>query len=289
VTSRPTILAEMFAGLRAQNRAALVGYLPAGYPDLAASKDLYAAIIEGGCDLVEVGLPFSDPVLDGPVIQHAAQQALANGFRVRDTFDIVESVTRRGGRAVVMTYFNPVLAYGVDAFARDLAAAGGAGVITPDLIVDEAGPWLDAVHTHGIDPIFLVAPSSSVERIALTTAAGGGFVYAASVMGVTGARDQVSTAAPDLVARCRTVTDLPIGVGLGVRTGEQARQIAEYADAVIVGSAFLDAYAKGGRDAAATLAADLATGIRAADRPAGPRHADQSLTSAPDSSGLVTQ
>jgi len=288
-TSRPTILAEMFAGLRAQNRAALVGYLPAGYPDLAASKDLYAAIIEGGCDLVEVGLPFSDPVLDGPVIQHAAQQALANGFRVRDTFDIVESVTRRGGRAVVMTYFNPVLAYGVDAFARDLAAAGGAGVITPDLIVDEAGPWLDAVHTHGIDPIFLVAPSSSAERIALTAASGGGFVYAASVMGVTGARDQVSTAAPDLVARCRTVTDLPIGVGLGVRTGEQARQIAEYADAVIVGSAFLDAYAKGGRDAAATLAADLATGIRAADRPAGPRRADQSLTPAPDSSGLVTQ
>jgi tryptophan synthase alpha chain len=273
VTNRPTILSDMFAGLRPEGRAALVGYLPAGYPDLAASKDLYAAIIDGGCDLVEVGLPFSDPVLDGPVIQHAAQQSLANGFRVRDTFDIVESVTSRGGRAVVMTYFNPVLAYGVDAFARDLAAAGGAGVITPDLIVDEAGPWLDAVHTHGIDPIFLVAPSSSVQRIALTAAAGGGFVYAASVMGVTGARDQVSTAAPDLVARCRTVTDLPIGVGLGVRTGEQARQIAEYADAVIVGSAFLGAYASDGRDGAARLAGELASGIRAAIRSA--RRADQ--------------
>jgi len=226
-----TILSEMFAGLREENRAALVGYLPAGFPDLAGSKDLFAAIAEGGpaggCDLVEVGLPFSDPVLDGPSVQHAAGQALANGFRVRDTFEIVESVTSRGGRAVVMTYFNPVLAYGVEAFARDLAAAGGAGVITPDLIVDEAGPWLDAVHAHDLDPIFLVAPSSSVERIALTTAQGGGFVYAASVMGVTGAREQVSTAAPDLVARCRTVTDLPIGVGLGVRTGEQARQIAD--------------------------------------------------------------
>ncbi|WP_420120300.1 tryptophan synthase subunit alpha [Nakamurella sp.] len=261
-----TILSEMFAGLRAQDRAALVGYLPAGFPDLAGSKDLFAAIIEGGCDLVEVGLPFSDPVLDGPSVQHAAGQALANGFRVRDVFEIVESVTGRGGRAVVMTYFNPVLAYGVEAFARDLAAAGGAGVITPDLIVDEAGPWLDAAHAHDLDPIFLVAPSSPVERIALTTAAGGGFVYAASVMGVTGARDQVSTAAPDLVARCRTVTDLPIGVGLGVRTGEQARQIAEYADAVIVGSAFLDAYAKGGRDALVTLAGEFAAGIRAADR-----------------------
>ena len=262
-----TVLSEMFAGLRAENRAALVGYLPAGFPDLAGSKDLFAAIIEGGCDLVEVGLPFSDPVLDGPSVQHAAGQALANGFRVRDTFDIVESVTSRGGRAVVMTYFNPVLAYGVEAFARDLAAAGGAGVITPDLIVDEAGPWLDAVHAHDLDPIFLVAPSSPVERIALTTAAGGGFVYAASVMGVTGARDRVSTAAPDLVARCRTVTDLPIGVGLGVRTGEQAREIAEYADAVIVGSAFLDAYAHGGRDALVTLAGDLAAGVRAATRP----------------------
>ncbi len=290
----PTVLAELFAGLRAQNRAALVGYLPAGYPDLAASKDLYAAIIEGGCDLVEVGLPFSDPVLDGPVIQHAAQQALAGGFRVRDTFEIVESITARGGRAVVMTYFNPVLAYGVDAFARDLAAAGGAGVITPDLIVDEAGPWLDAVHAHGIDPIFLVAPSSSAERIALTAASGGGFVYAASVMGVTGARDQVSSAAPDLVARCRTVTDLPIGVGLGVRTGEQARQIAEYADAVIVGSAFLDAYARGGRDAAAALAGEFAAGIRAAraDGTAcadGTARADRSADSAPVSSGSVAQ
>ncbi|HEY5879735.1 MAG TPA: tryptophan synthase subunit alpha [Nakamurella sp.] len=263
-----TNLDDMFAAVRRERRAALVGYLPAGYPDLTASKDLYAAIIDGGCDLVEVGLPFSDPVLDGPVIQHAARQSLAGGFRVRDTFDIVESVTSRGGRAVVMTYFNPVLAYGVDAFARDLAAAGGAGVITPDLIVDEAGEWLDAVHKHGIDPIFLVAPSSSVERIALTAAAGGGFVYAASVMGVTGARDQVSTAAPDLVARCRTVTDLPIGVGLGVRTGEQAGQIAEYADAVIVGSAFLGAYADGGRDGAAHLAAELAAGIRAAIRSA---------------------
>ena len=139
-----TALPSMFADLEAEGRAALVGYLPAGYPTVDGSKELLAAMIDGGCDLVEVGLPFSDPVLDGPVIQHAAQTALAGGFRVRDVFGIVESVTAAGGRAVVMTYFNPVLAYGVDAFARDLAAAGGSGVITPDLIVDEAGPWLAA-------------------------------------------------------------------------------------------------------------------------------------------------
>jgi len=278
-----TVLDDMFRDLRRAGRAALVGYLPAGYPDLATSKDLFAAMTDAGCDLVEVGLPFSDPVLDGPVIQNAAQQALANGFRVRDIFDIVESITARGGRAVVMTYFNPVLAYGVDAFARDLAAAGGAGVITPDLIVDEAGEWLAAVHAHEIDPIFLVAPSSPVERIALTAAATGGFLYAASVMGVTGARDRLSTAAPELVARCRTVTDLPIGVGLGVRTAEQARQIAGYADAVIVGSAFVSAAGRDGRNGLAALAEELARGIRSADR------ADRTATFAPDLSGSVNK
>ena len=153
-----TALSSMFAGLRAEGRAALVGYLPAGYPTIDGSKELLAAMIDGGCDLVEVGLPFSDPVLDGPVIQHAAHTALAGGFHVRDVFGIVRSVTDAGGRAVVMTYFNPVLAYGVDAFARDLAAAGGSGVITPDLIVDEAGPWLAATTASGIDPVFLFAP-----------------------------------------------------------------------------------------------------------------------------------
>ncbi len=281
-----TILDDMFADLRARHRAALVGYLPAGYPDLATSKDLYAAILDGGGDLVEVGLPFSDPVLDGPVIQHAAQQALAGGFRVRDIFEIVESVAVRGGRAVVMTYFNPVLAYGVDAFARDLAAAGGAGVITPDLIVDEADEWLAAVHAHDIDPIFLVAPSSPAERIALTAAAGGGFLYAASVMGVTGARDRVSTGTADLVARCRAVTDLPIGVGLGVRTGEQAREIAGYADAVIVGSAFVSAAGQAGTHGVGDLARDLAGGVLAAGRRG---RADQRTVLTPDLSGSVTR
>ncbi len=259
-----TVLDDMFADLRHQGRAALVGYLPAGYPTVDGSADLLTAMIDGGCDLVEVGLPFSDPVLDGPVIQHAAQTALAAGFRIRDLFGVVRRVTDSGGRAVVMTYFNPVLAYGVDAFARELAAAGGSGVITPDLIVDEAAPWLAAARAAGLDPIFLVAPSSSAERIALTAESTSGFLYAASTMGVTGARDQVSSAAPELVGRCRAITDLPIGVGLGVRTAEQAAQIAEFADAVIVGSAFVSAAERGGPDAVRELAGELLTGIKRA-------------------------
>ncbi|SDP31110.1 tryptophan synthase, alpha chain [Nakamurella panacisegetis] len=258
-------LQEIFAATRAEGRAALIGYLPAGFPTVDASADTLIAMIAGGCDLVEVGVPFSDPVLDGPVIQAAAETARANGFRLRDTFTVVRRITEAGGRAVVMSYFNPILAYGVDNFARDLAAAGGLGVITPDLIVDEAGPWLAATSAHGIDPIFLVAPSSSAERISVTAAATRGFLYAASTMGVTGARDQVSSSAPDLVARCRALTDLPIGVGLGVRTGAQAAQIAGFADAVIVGSAFTSA-AEQGPAAVAALAADLAEGVRSARR-----------------------
>jgi tryptophan synthase alpha chain len=258
-------LSDLFAGTRAEGRAALIGYLPAGFPTVDASAATLAAMIAGGCDLVEVGVPFSDPVLDGPVIQAAAETARSNGFRLRDTFSVVERVTSAGGRAVVMSYFNPILAYGVENFARDLAAAGGSGVITPDLIVDEAEPWLAAAGANGIDPIFLVAPSSSAERITLTAAATRGFLYAASTMGVTGARDQVSSAAPSLVARCRELTDLPIGVGLGVRTGAQAAQIAGFADAVIVGSAFTSAAADGPA-AVAALAADLADGVRSAVR-----------------------
>ncbi len=254
-------LDDLFRTAAHHGRSALVGYLPAGYPTTAGSIDLLTAMLEGGCDLVEVGLPFSDPVLDGPVIQHAAQTALSGGFRVREVFDVVRAVTA-AGPAVVMTYFNPVLAHGVDAFAEDLAAAGGSGVITPDLIVDEADPWLAATDKYGLAPIFLVAPSSPPERIARTAAATRGFLYAASTMGVTGARDQVSSAAPELVARCRQITDLPIGVGLGVRTAAQAAQIAGFADAVIVGSAFVSAAGRGGVAAVRELAGELADGVR---------------------------
>jgi tryptophan synthase alpha chain len=235
------MVSSVFRRCAEEGRGALVGYLPAGYPTVDASIELLAAMSRDGCDLLEVGIPYSDPVMDGPTIQAAADTALRAGFRVRDVFTVVERVAATGAAIVVMTYINPVLRYGVDAFARDLAAAGGLGVITPDLIPDEADEWLAASSRHGLDRIFLVAPSSTEERIAATARASSGFLYATSTMGVTGARAGVDAAAARIVARCRPHTDLPIGVGLGVRSGDQAAEVASFADAVIVGSAFVSA------------------------------------------------
>lgn len=260
-------LHEVFASSREENRAALIGYLPAGYPTVERSKDLLSAMLAGtdegpGCDIVEVGLPFSDPVIDGPTIQVASGKALKAGFRVRDLFDVVSSVASRGGHAVVMTYWNPVHKYGPDAFARDLKAAGGLGVITPDLVPDEAEDWMAASEAHGLDRIFLVAPASTDERIAMTVKASSGFVYAASVMGVTGARDSVGAQASGLVERARAHTDLPIGVGLGVRSGAQAAEVAAFADGVIVGSAFISRAEEEGAGGVSALAAELGRGVR---------------------------
>jgi tryptophan synthase alpha chain len=260
-------LEELFTRTRSAGRGALVGYLPSGYPTFDGSKDLFAAMIDGGADLVEVGVPYSDPVMDGPTIQAAAETSLRNGFRLRQLFEVVESVSSRGGKAVVMTYWNPVHKYGVDRFARDLASAGGLGIITPDLTPDEAGNWMTASAEHGLDRIFLVAPSSSEERIDLTVRASSGFVYATAVMGVTGARDRVGAGAEELVRRTRAHTDLPIGVGLGVRSGEQAAEVAAFADAVIVGSALVSKAAEG-TEAVRALTAELAEGVRKAVTPA---------------------
>ena len=221
------------------------------------------ALVESGCDLIEVGVPYSDPGMDGPTIARATEAALRGGVRVRDTLAAVEAISRAGGRAVVMTYWNPVLRYGVDAFARDLASAGGHGLITPDLIPDEAQQWLAASDEHGLDRIFLVAPSSTPQRLATTVEASRGFVYAASTMGVTGARDAVSNAAPELVGRVKAVSDIPVGVGLGVRSREQAAQIAGYADGVIVGSALVSALSDG---LAAVARTDRGTRRRCAPR-----------------------
>ncbi|HCU97326.1 MAG TPA: tryptophan synthase subunit alpha [Actinobacteria bacterium] len=257
-----------------EGRAAVVGYLPAGFPTVAGSIEAALAMAGAGADIMEIGLPYSDPLIDGPVIQEAVHRALTGGVHVADVLRTVEAVAAAGVPVLIMTYWNPVDHYGVDAFARDLAAAGGSGLITPDLTPEEAGPWLDAAATHHLDPVFLVAPSSTTERIELITKVCGGFVYAASLMGITGARDTVSGQAAGLVARVRACTNLPVAVGLGVRNGDQAAQVASFADGVIVGSAFvqrlLDAPdLPAGIGAVRDLAADLAAGVRRPARPAG--------------------
>ena len=262
--------AAAFETARSEGRAALVGYLPAGFPDVAGSVEAMRTMVESGCDVIEVGLPYSDPVMDGPTIQAAAQQALEGGVRTTDVLRTVEAVAATGAKVVVMTYWNPVERYGVERFAADLASAGGSGLITPDLVPDEADEWVAAADVHDLDKIFLVAPSSTDTRLAMTAKACRGFVYATAVMGVTGARTSSSDLAGPLVARTRTVTDLPVGVGLGVSTREQAAEVAAFADGVIVGSAFvrrlLDAGAdrRTGLESLASLTRELAAGVRGA-------------------------
>src|SRR5579859_844441 len=270
-----TGVAGAFAKAGGEGRGVLVGYLPAGFPTVDGAIAAARAMAESGADVIEIGLPYTDPLIDGPVIQAAVDRALAGGTRVTDVLHTVEAVAAATGVPVlVMTYWNPVDHYGVGRFARDLAAAGGSGLITPDLTPEEAGPWLDAAAEHGLDRIFLVAPSTTPERVELITKACAGFVYAVSVMGITGARDRVGEAAASVVSRVRACTDLPVAVGLGVRDGAQAAEVAGFADGVIVGSAFvqrlldaptLDAGIQGVRE----LAEDLAAGVR---RPARAAH-----------------
>ena len=251
----------LFSTCRAEGRAALVGYLPVGFPSYDESVAAMVAMVEGGVDLVEVGVPYTDPGMDGPVIQVAVDAALRAGSRVAHVFDAVRTVSAHAP-VVVMGYWNPVEKYGPARFAADLRAAGGSGAITPDLIPEEAGPWLEAAREEDLDPVFLVAPSSTDERIAVVGKAARGFVYAASTMGVTGTRATVGSRAEELVGRTRAQTDLPVCVGLGVSNGDQAAEVAAYADGVIVGTAFVQALRDGGADAVRHLAQDLAAGVR---------------------------
>ncbi|WP_375486938.1 tryptophan synthase subunit alpha [uncultured Jatrophihabitans sp.] len=259
-------LSDTLAKAKADGRAALVGYLPVGYPDVPTSIQAMRALVEGGCDVVEVGIPYSDPVMDGPTIQAATQPAVQAGVGVHDALAAVAAVADAGGAAVTMGYWNQIERYGVARYAADLASAGGSGAVTPDLIPDEAAEWMVASDAHDLDRIFLVAPSSTDARIVSTVQASRGFVYASAVMGVTGARTSVGGAAAVLVERVRALAPgVPICVGLGVSTGAQAAEIAAYADGVIVGSALvrclLDAPDARGVDAVRALSAELATGV----------------------------
>ncbi|MDM7989097.1 tryptophan synthase subunit alpha [Arthrobacter sp. zg-Y877] len=251
----------------AEGRAALIGYLPAGYPTVEATIAAGIALAENGADLIEIGIPYSDPVMDGAVIQAATTQALADGFRVAQVFDVVAGITAATDAAVlVMTYWNPVVRMGVDEFSRRLAEAGGAGLITPDLVPDEASEWLEASDKYGLDRVFLVAPSSTPARMKSTVAASRGFVYAVSIMGVTGARDSVSDAAQDVVSSARAAGAERVCVGLGVSRAEHVREIGAYADGVIVGTALVAALRDGGTDAVAALTRDLSSGTPKASK-----------------------
>ena len=252
-----------FAKAAADGRAALVGYLPAGFPDVQASIDALKVMVAAGCDVIEVGLPYSDPVMDGPVIQDAVQRSLDGGFRVDDVFRVVEAVAATGTPTLVMTSWNPVVRRGVDRFAQDLHDAGGAGLITPDVTPDVAEDWIAAADERDLDKVFLVAPSSTDERIAMTTRSCRGFVYATGIMGVTGTTQATAAGVAPLIARTKATTDLPVGVGVGVSTRAQATELSAYADGVIVGTAFVRALADG-LPALASLTEELAAGVRRA-------------------------
>ncbi len=261
-----TALDQLFVKVRAENRAALIAYIPAGFPSQTGCHRVIAAFIAGGVDAIEIGYPYSDPVMDGPTIQAAAVTSLANGTGAEEVLEALK-IASASVPAVVMTYWNPIERFGVDNFAAAIAANGGSGVITPDLTIEESVGWISATKSSAINPIYVVAPSTKDARLAQVTSKCGGFVYAASLMGVTGARTSVSSGAGDLVARVRKTTNLPIAVGLGVSTREQAKDVAAYADGVIVGSAFIKAIQdapneEAGLKAVTELARELAKGVR---------------------------
>ncbi|QDZ13817.1 tryptophan synthase subunit alpha [Humibacter ginsenosidimutans] len=244
-----------------RRRGALVGYLPVGFPDLKTSIDAAVALAENGADVLELGLPYSDPVMDGPVIQAATQRALQEGFRVRDVFTAVREIRARVDvPALVMTYWNPIVQFGVDRFADELAAAGGSGLITPDITPDSAAEWITASDRSGLDRVFLAAPTSSDERLRMAAESSRGFVYAVSTMGITGERKDVDAAARTLVPRLRDAGAQTVCVGIGISTGDQVREVLDYADGAIVGSALVHALADGGVAGVAATASALASG-----------------------------
>ncbi|MCP2636952.1 tryptophan synthase subunit alpha [Microbacterium sp. HD4P20] len=264
MTSR---VAAAIDAAHAGGRGALIGYLPIGFPDLQASIDAAVTLAESGADVLELGPPYSDPVMDGTVIQEATQAALAGGFRLRDTFTAVREITRRVDIPVlVMTYWNPVLQYGVDRYADDLAAAGGAGLITPDVTPEAAPEWIAASERTGLDRVFLAAPTSTDERLDLIVANSTGFVYTVSTMGITGEREQLDAAARTLVARLRDRGSAsPDGivracVGIGISNPAHVAGVLEYADGAIVGTALVRALRDGGQDGLAATARALASG-----------------------------
>ena len=234
-----TSLENLFSIARQQNRAVLIGFLPAGFPSQKKSKKIIKAMLDGGVDAIEIGFPYSDPVMDGPVIQAASEQAINNGAGVKEVFDLLKNTVALKVPAMIMSYWSPIEKYGAENFAKMVSTVGGSGVITPDLTVEESAEWKKQAEINSIDTIYVVAPSTTDERLAKVSANCSGFIYAASLMGVTGAREVVSGNAKSLVERIRKISQTPVAVGLGVSNKEQAREVASYADGVMVGSAFI--------------------------------------------------
>lgn len=264
------LLTETMATAKRENRAVFVGYLPAGFPTVDAGITAIRAVADSGADVIEVGLPHSDPVIDGPVIQTADDIALRGGVRIADAMRTVREVHQATGKPILlMPYWNQVSRYGVERFARELAEAGGAGCVLPDLPVQESAPWRAQAAAHDLATVFVVAPSSTDERLREVTSAGSGFVYAASLMGVTGARADDGDAAESLVRRVKATTDLPVCVGIGIATPAQAGRVAGFADGVIVGSALVSALLDApdldaGLAALRSRTAELASSVRPA-------------------------
>lgn len=246
--------AKIFAARREAGRPAIIPYITAGDPTLAASRDICLALAEAGADIIELGVPFSDPVADGPVIQAASQRALAQGTRLTDVLELARAVRRDSGVGLLLfSYYNPILRYGLERFARDAAAAGCDGVLVTDLIPEEAGDYRAAVHAAGLDTVFLAAPTSPDVRLAAIAAASSGFIYAVARLGVTGAASEVDSGPRELIGRLRRHTQLPLAVGFGLARADQVRAVGAYADGAVVGSALVAAIAAAapGREAAA--------------------------------------
>ncbi|MHB0977251.1 MAG: tryptophan synthase subunit alpha [Candidatus Aquicultorales bacterium] len=247
-------ITEVFEDLRAQGRPALMPYFMAGYPSQDASREVIVAAARAGADLVELGMPFSDPLADGPVIQEAGRLALEGGTTVETVFELVRSIRRDSAIPVVlMTYYNIAFSYGLERFARSAAESGADGVILPDLPPEESSPWKAAAEAAGLDTVFLVAPTSDDERIARAAKASTGFVYCVSLTGVTGERAALPSNLVDLVAKVKNLTAKPVAVGFGVSTVEQAIEVGKIADGVIIGSALVRLIGEAGPEAQARV------------------------------------
>lgn len=248
--------------LLSQNKNTLIGYFPAGYPTIDQSIEACLEMVNGGVEILELGVPYSDPIMDGPVIQRATEVARANGFKLRDTFEVIKRLREKTDVPIlVMTYWNPVLRIGLREFAEQLKQSGADGLITPDLIPDEAKDWIAVSEELDLDRVFLIAPSSSDQRIKQNAEASRGFVYTVSTMGITGERANLDALARETVERLRKVSPRPTAVGVGISNGDQVREVNGYADGAIVGTAFIRAYADGGLDGLTEKTKELSKGL----------------------------